>query len=447
MKIQTRLSLYSSTVFGSIFLILSAFIYFSYGKYARNTAYNALRKTASITAIFYLEEDELNKEDFARVREQFNDFVTNSDYQIYNESDGIDYGSRKMSVPHSVLQTIRKERSLRFSEERFYCYGIYYEDNQGNFVVIARERKSAVTGQLRMLIYILLLSFLAGMTAIVFLNRLIANIAYKPFRRAIREVNNISTRNLDVQIELPEAKDELRDLIATFNTLLERIAEMVTIQKNFIRYVSHEFKTPLAAMLGNLEILEMKERQPAEYRETATKLIREVYHLEEILNTLSVVSDLKKEDGVNSRFRLDELLWEIIGKTGERYPNVKVTVTTEVDPAHEESLWISQNQTQLLMALFNLIENAAKYSDGKPIGIRVYEEKTRLCLEIRDNGIGIPETELIHISKPLYRADNTADIGGSGIGLSIALRILQRNHLEYTIESAIGLGTVIKIRF
>ena len=77
MKVQTRLSIYSSSVFGLIFLILSAFIYLSYGKYARDTVYDALKKTSEITAFFFLEEDELNKEEFAQVRRQFDRLVTN----------------------------------------------------------------------------------------------------------------------------------------------------------------------------------------------------------------------------------------------------------------------------------------------------------------------------------------------------------------------------------
>ena len=300
---------------------------------------------------------------------------------------------------------------------------------------------------MRMLITLLIGSFLGGMIVIILLNRWLASVAYRPFRQAIREVNDLSTQNLDVQIELPTEKDELYDLIATFNTQLARIAEMVAIQKNFARYVSHEFKTPLAAMLGNLEVLTIKQRSPEEYERMAHKLIDEIYQLENILNTLSIISDLKKDNDVAARIRIDELLWEIIARVGRKYPSVPVDMNLEIDSNDEEKLWISLNRTQLAMALTNIIENAAKYSAGKPVLLRLDLIDDQLSLEIRDHGIGIPQDQLKSVCKPLYRAGNTGSIQGSGIGLSIALHILERPNLRFEIESREGTGPRVTILF
>ena len=84
MKVQTRLSLFCSIVFGVVFAILSLLIYGLYYNNVEKSIYQSLKKTVQITALFYLEEDELNSKDFAKIRKQFEEAVSDSYYQIYN---------------------------------------------------------------------------------------------------------------------------------------------------------------------------------------------------------------------------------------------------------------------------------------------------------------------------------------------------------------------------
>jgi signal transduction histidine kinase len=99
------------------------------------------------------------------------------------------------------------------------------------------------------------------------------------------------------------------------------------------------------------------------------------------------------------------------------------------------------------MALFNLIENGVKYSQGKTVEIHILKSNDNLCLTISDQGIGIMPEHLANISKPFYRADHTNQIEGSGIGLSIALRIFEKNNVKYKIQSAVNQGTTILLWF
>ena len=443
MKVQTRLSLFCSIVFGVIFAILSLLIYGLFYKNTQKQVYSNLQKTAYITAIFYLEEDELNSKEFEKVRNQFESLVSDASYQIYNEVNQVSYGVQQSIVPSEILDEIRQKGSLTFSTENFRCYGIFYEDNQGDFVVIAKNNKDDFSAQMNLLLWILLASFIIGLFAIIALSMWVSRVAYRPFQKVIDQVNNISTNNLNVQIESPNTKDELQDLINTFNNLLSKISESFVIQKNFVRYVSHEFKTPLASVLGNLEVFSIKDRSPEEYQKLSEKLIQEILHLENILNTLIVVSDLSKDSNIASVVRIDELIWEIIHKISE-HSHSKMKVNLDVLPNDEHLLFIDKDRTQLFMALYNLIENAVKYSQGRMVDINIFKtEKGTLCLSIKDHGIGIPPEQLEHISKPFYRADNADHLQGSGIGLSIALRILEKNKIKYTINSEINEGTKI----
>ncbi len=239
----------------------------------------------------------------------------------------------------------------------------------------------------------------------------------------------------------------MQDLIDTFNNLLEKISETVVIQRNFVRYVSHEFKTPLASMLGNLDLFSLKERTPEEYQQLSEKLMQQIFQMEEILNTLIIVSDLKKEEKEVSQTRIDELIWEIIHKVKNLHPASKVRVNINIAPEEEALMFVQIDRTQLLIALFNLLENAVKYSQKESVEVDLSKQDETLCLSITDKGIGIPAEQLPHVSKPFYRADNTNEIQGNGIGLSLALRIFDKNKIAYRIDSQTGIGTQVTILF
>ena len=447
MKVKTRLSLFCSLIFGVIFTIISILIYGLYYKNAEKAIYNDLEKTAHISALFYLEEDELSAKDFDKIRKQFEEIVSDSSYQVYNSQNEIIYGIQSLDIQVSTLEKIRNNNHLSFSTDHFLCYGIFYADNQGNFVIIAKENREILDGQVNLLLWILIPLFLIGVIAIIILSRWVANIAYRPFSEVMSQVNNISTNNLDVQIKSPQTKDELQDLIDTFNDLLAKISETVVMQKYFVRYVSHEFKTPLASMLGNLDLFSLKDRSPAEYHQLSEKLMQQIFQMEEILDTLIIVSDLKKDERNIAETRIDDLIWEIIGKMKSLYPSSKILVNICIAPEDEALMLVKVDRTELLIALLNLIENAVKYSQKENVKIDITKENDILCLSITDKGIGIPLEQLPHISKPFYRADNTVNVQGSGIGLSLALRIFDKNKIKYEIKSGMNKGTKVDIYF
>lgn len=447
MKVQTRLTLFTTSIFGIVFLLSSLFIYAFYAKSAKERVYQDLDKNAYLTAFFYLEEDELNKHEYSKVKNQFNEYVTNSFYQVYDERNEVKYGSDQYKIPLEVRAEIRKKGEKRFEHANFYCYGIYYEDNEGNFIVVTKEKKEVVSQQLTRLLGILGIALLLGVITIYTLSRWISNLAYKPFRKAIVQANNISTNNLDAQITVPQTSDELQDLIETFNSLLKRIAETFIIQKNFVRYVSHEFKTPLASLMGNLEVFALRDRSPQEYKKIASLLLEDVHQLKDTLDTLLVVSDTQPQNTPNEKIRIDELIWQVVDKVKANRNNASILVNLEIPSPLESLLVVRQNRAQLFIALYNIIDNAVKYSQEKEVSISLKHENKSLAISIQDYGIGIPPSQLENISKPFYRAANASWKQGSGIGLSIALRVLEKNKIDYNIDSQEGVGTIVKLLF
>lgn len=178
-------------------------------------------------------------------------------------------------------------------------------------------------------------------------------------------------------------------------------------------------------------------------------LIDEIYQLQEILNILLVVSDLRKNTDISEQIRIDEMILDIIKRVSDKHFDYKecINFTINISPENTRLLQINIDKTQIFIALFNLIENAVKFSQGKTVQIHLYEIKREIHVVIQDKGIGIPEKQIKEISRPFYRADNAEKVSGTGIGLSIALRILEKNFIKYTIESNINKGTVITLIF
>lgn len=288
---------------------------------------------------------------------------------------------------------------------------------------------------------ILLLS--SSIIIIVILSRWLTNIAYKPFSNIIKEVNNIPTNKLNTQIQSSQEKDELQDLIDTFNSQ-PKSSEADVNQKNFINYLSHEFKMPLASILGNLDLFALKDHSPEEYRELSDKLIPQVLQMNETLDTLLVISNLREESSDRETYtRIDELLWPIIEKTKNIHPTGKILVKIDILPEEETAMLVKINRTQLSTALFNLIENAIRHSRKKIIRIQLFKTDDTLSLSIINKGTGISNEQLAHISKPFYKYSAS----DKGIGLSIALQILEANNISYKIDSIENQGTEIILSF
>lgn len=451
MKVQTKLVYWNTLLFTTVFIVISILFLITYSQYATYSIFQQLKNAANISAIFHLEEDELAPKDFAHVKDEYKESVSNIYYQVYADDNSIKYGLSLDTVPNDILDTIRTNSSYYFTDDYYYAYGIFYRDNEGDFVIVAKEKKELLQKQQETLIILLSLGLLFSSIMVCSISKLIAYRAFKPFRDINKAaLDLIDKKKKDLQLVSPNSKDELDELIIILNKLLKQLEETFIIQKNFVRYVTHEFKTPIAAIRGNLEVFSIKDRTPEEYRELCNKLIDEVEGLNQIINTLLAISDIHSNNYselTSDIIDLGVLIQKIIQRTKANHSNTKLIFVNECSSEEDLLIEVACGRTQITMALSNLIENAAKYSNGKDVTISLSSTAEQLKLIIRDNGIGIPKEQLEFISKPFYRADNASYKAGSGIGLSIALRILEKNNIKYKIESVVSQGTTITILF
>ncbi len=448
MKIRNRFTLISSLTFSVVFVIASLITYFSFYSYSEKIVYNELQKTCLLTGIFYLEKDELPENQHLIIGQQFKENSVEIVSRVYNEKNQIVYGDKTSdhNINSKRLDYIRKNRTLSFKSKHHFYFGTYYHDNQGDFVVFVKKNDTDFKTMTDRLLIIMILVLISGLVSIYLASRLLSNLAYTPIKNIINQVNEIQASSLDKQIVSSNTKDDIQELIETYNNLLKRLSDTFIIQKNFINYVSHEFKTPLTAISGNLEVFAQKDRTSTEYKEMSQKVLENVYQIEDTINTLMMLSGLRENMELNEIFRVDELVWDINDQLSESY-HLKGQIQIALEVLNDKLLSIQGNSNEIKIALFNIIENAVKYSDGNPIKISLLEQNQQLKIVVEDQGKGISEDDLQFIKQTFYRGKNVSDIKGSGIGLTLANVIFKQNNIEFNIASKKGVGTTVTLVF
>ncbi|MFZ4930825.1 ATP-binding protein [Chryseobacterium sp. Mn2064] len=449
MTLRNRFTLISSLSFGIVSIVTSAVIFFAYYDSTKIFYFEKLRNTALISAIYYLEKDELPKDRHAQIKKEYNHLIQNNRVAVYNQNNQVTFGHNlhDENIKASHLQAVRNNKGIQFMAGNQFYYGIFYPDNQGDFVVFVKSPNDSFQSQILRLSIIMLSVLIIGLLAIFFLSRYLSKIVYKPISNVVERINKVDYNNISTAITSTNTNDEIEDLIKSYNKLLSRISENVLLQQNFINYVSHEFKTPLAAISGNLEVFAQKDRTPEEYKEVAKESLENVYEIENILNNLLLMSGMTKLESSHKLMRVDELIWKIYEKLEPKAKEKHSTIKIQLQVTKPSLLEFPGNETLLYLALYNIVENAIKYSYNVPTILTLSENTNQLQIEVKDEGRGIPADDLVKISETFYRGKNVDNIKGSGIGLSLSKSIFDHHNIVMTIDSVVNKGTTVTLVF
>ncbi len=452
MNLKQKLAVRSTLVCAFTLLLVFGSTFYFYRNYTINHFYNKLEERSLLSAIIYLEKDELNQKKYREYEQKYLHTLENELVQIYNASDQVAFvpGLPSFSVSKSTLAVIRKRGKENYTVNGRQYAGIYYEDNQGNFVIISSGEDVVGNARLLSLSILLCSFFVIGVLINYMLNVFVARKTFKPFSSILRKVSTISTENLNSR--LPPASqpgNELSELVSTLNMFLDRLELGVNNQKQFLKNVSHELKTPLAAIIGETELCLTKAKNPEEYQQVLQKILKKTLDLNSIIERLLLISGITNSQDKSGflTFRLDELLWEVLERLKFKYPEAEVDTLLEVEDS--ELLQLHSHPGLIATAISNLVDNAIKFSyDQKATIVIRQSENRQLVLLVQDRGHGIQEQEQEKIFELFYRGSNTQfQIPGHGIGLSLTKHIAEFCQLAIAVSSAAGQGTEVRLTF
>lgn len=445
MKLKHRLSLYSIVIFSIIIVIVSMTVYFSFYNQMEKKELQSLENKTLLAAVYYLEQDELPALEHENIKSQLLKTISRTNIIIYNSQNAKFNGDMAFdkNISEEFIEDVRQKQKAFFTTHHFFYNGIYYKDNQGDFVVITREPKNFFNEQIQSLLHILILVSIGGLVFIYFFSQYLGYIAYHPVNKIIAQIKERDTQNFNQPLALKKTYAEIEDLIQTYNHFIDKISQTFTIQKNFIDYVSHELRTPITALLGTLEVTNNKKRTLEEHEKTISQLKQYTNDLQETLDQMMLLSGVKTSFEFKT-VRIDEIVWQVI-ENAVMYHHAHIDVDLQV--TNNSLLTVQGNEKMLELALNNLVGNAIKYSNNQLINILFYEEDNRLHLSISDQGIGIPENDLQQIKQNFYRGHNTRQFRGKGIGLSMANIILNLHNVTLQLSPNQPKGTTVKLIF
>ncbi len=272
----------------------------------------------------------------------------------------------------------------------------------------------------------------------------IMGLALRPVRRFSQAAQQISARTLNRRLAVDGPKDELKELADAFDNMLNSLEQSFEQQINFVSDASHELRTPLSTLRMNLEVIRSDPAATVDdYREMAQTFERSLTRLEDLVDDLLLLAKGEagiKFEGVALGALVEELLTEIAPLAEGN--NVSLQF------AGESEFMVRGDETLLRRAISNLIENGIQYNrPGGNVRIELEQKGKWVILRITDTGIGIPQRIIDRIFVRFYRGDpaRSRRIGGAGLGLSIAVHIIQLHGGRIQVESTPGMGSTFTV--
>ncbi|SHE35464.1 Signal transduction histidine kinase [Seinonella peptonophila] len=268
--------------------------------------------------------------------------------------------------------------------------------------------------------------------------------ALKPVTNLSKEIEEIDENNLYRQVQVPLSKDEVASLSVSFNRMVHKLQKSFLAYKHFSANAAHELKTPLAAMLARIEVVQLSDPPILEeYTEALEDIRSNVERLNSIVHDL-----LQMNTDMNGfrykTFKANELFQTIIREFSLEIQRKHIHVEI-----HLENVLLYGEKNLLYQAFSNILHNSIKYNkENGNIQITAVRHSVTTCITIADTGIGIPEDQIDKIFDPFYCVDKSrsSELGGNGLGLSIVKAVIDKHNGSIQVHSEAGIATTFVIQ-
>lgn len=368
-------------------------------------------------------------------------------YVARQDDDAIEItdGKREYTSPkaHKIFKRI-DQRNLAIKNLQLTQHGVYYlrqqkiDHNRIVKVAINVDDLIKLTGWL--LIVTLLINLAISIIALPIIHRL-ARRWTRPLTSLDNEIDAITPQSDRLQtLMVPQQPLEVRKVAQSFNQLLDRQYQAMQREKEFIANASHELKTPLAGILGHVNLIRRHgDKHPELIGKSLKYIDQEAQRMSQLINELLILEghQTKKLTEIN----LSKIILAEVESLHGAYQQKFIT-----DLNQNISYRITKGDFQSLV--HNLLENAAKYSPiDSPIDVLLTTDDRRVILRVADQGQGIAKENRQKVFERFYREDESHSnkVAGSGIGLSIVKMIIEKYHGKITIHDNEPVGTIFTV--
>jgi heavy metal sensor kinase len=283
--------------------------------------------------------------------------------------------------------------------------------------------------------------------AVVLLSIVLAGQATTPINRLAQAMREIGSDRLDRRLRWERRSDEIGNLAASFDDLLQRLAEAFARERQFISDASHELKTPLTSINSNAQmLLRWADQNPEIRRESLETIASESSALADMVNGMLTLAKADRGDAIPKEpVSLAQVASEATRLALPRAEAKRLELTF----AHEGTPTILGDPALLRQLVSNLVDNAVKFTERGRVEVAVGGDRTRAWVEVADSGPGIPHEELPHVFERFFRADKarSRSVPGTGLGLAIVRSIARVHGGSVTAAMAPGGGALFRATF
>ena len=344
-----------------------------------------------------------------------------------------------------------KENIITFEEQNNYLVSRIKIDFNPNHKIIIEvgTTKDILGASLENLLYIL--SFIVPIILIfsIIAGNFLIYKSFSPIEKVLEELKSINASDLSARLKNSNNQDEINQLITEINNLLIRLESSFERISQFSSDASHELKTPLTIIKGELEIALRKDRNIDEYKQSLKTSLEEVIVIEQTINDLLFLAKNEK-DLITTN--MEEILYfdEIIDESINEVKNFAKINRIKIKFELLETIEFKGYSNLLKIAIKNILKNAIQYSHANSeIIVKSYKKNELFYISIQDFGIGIPSNEQEKIFEKFYRTDRSRNknSGGTGLGMSIVKKIIDIHKGSIQLESVENVGSTITISF
>jgi len=264
---------------------------------------------------------------------------------------------------------------------------------------------------------------------------------FLPLREIVQAVNKVDYDHLGVRLPEETRPTELRQLAGSLMAMGRRLDTAVSEKKRFIGSVSHDLRTPLTALQGQIEVLLLQPSLSAEAKSSLERMLSETRRL--ILMAQNLLLNVQLESGptlVSREVSLKELFDEVIGDVWVLAQGLELNV------AAAEDVVVDGDRDLLKEMLLNIVDNAIKFTPkGGQVEFSLTSGDGWAVLGVSDTGRGIPRDQLPHVMEPFYASNKSAG-EGARLGLAIVKQIAALHGGHVDIQTREGVGTTVRVR-
>ncbi len=342
----------------------------------------------------------------------------------------------------ATLETVRIHPGSEKSY-RLLTFPVMRNGSTGNIVQVAMSLDNVDAARSNLL-FILLMLTPAALAISGLGGWFLASRALAPVNVMVEAARRIEAEDLAKRIPAPPSEEELARLADVLNDMLARLERSFRAVRQFSADAAHELRTPLTILKGEMEVALQSSQAPAEIRQTLMSCLEEVDRLNSLVEDLLLMARMESNalSAPSAPVNLAEVLQDVtpaLTELAARAANC-CTVTAA------QPLWVEGYDSLLFRLVFNLAENAIKYTPrGGRIEVTLDRQDGAAVLQVKDNGPGIPPEVQEHIFDRFYRGDPAREGGGTGLGLALVRSIVRLHKGEILVSSTLGAGSCFRV--